>query len=204
MNTKKESVFGERLKKTLKEKGVSVKDLAEILGYSTDAIYSYTSRGILPNTETICRICDCLECDPGYLLGFHEAKNFDTQAVCNKTGLHPEAVERLTQYHNTPGFHFSLDLISLLVMDSNLLNNLRQFFSADFVNGLNLSVYNNETGKPEERSISEKETVLLNGERIDIDILRQAALNKIEHNLFSLADRSQGKTLAETIENYKM
>lgn len=65
--------LSERLKELRKIKGLTQKDLAEAIGVSLSAIYSYESRRQIPNIQIIFDICKRYDVSADWLLGLDEA-----------------------------------------------------------------------------------------------------------------------------------
>lgn len=67
--------FGNRLKELLKEKGMTIKELAEISGISINTLYSITKRDTqIPSSDIINKIADALGVDTTLLLTYEDWK----------------------------------------------------------------------------------------------------------------------------------
>lgn len=62
--------FINQVERFMKDKGVSVSELAIVCECSENTILNYISNNIIPDTPAILRICNALKCTPSELLGF--------------------------------------------------------------------------------------------------------------------------------------
>lgn len=65
-------VFGERMKKIRNNRGMKQKDVAAITSYCKSQIGALETGRVRPNIDTIIAICDTLQADPLYLLGYRD------------------------------------------------------------------------------------------------------------------------------------
>ena len=72
------TVFAQRLTGLLKEKGVSQKELAELVGVTEASISRYMNSERIPKSEIIANIATALHTTSDYLLGTEEEGNIDT------------------------------------------------------------------------------------------------------------------------------
>lgn len=67
------NAFSERLLKLRREKGLSQKELGELLGVSNKAISKWENGEAMPKTETMLKLAELLEIDGNELLGIYSA-----------------------------------------------------------------------------------------------------------------------------------
>lgn len=68
--------FGKRLKEILKNKGITIKELAELTGISINTLYSITKRDtLMPDIEIIEKIVSALNIDKTELLTYEVVSN---------------------------------------------------------------------------------------------------------------------------------
>ena len=72
------TVFAQRLTGLLKEKGVSQKELAELVGVTEASISRYMNSERIPKSEIIANIATALHTTSDYLLGTEKEGNIDT------------------------------------------------------------------------------------------------------------------------------
>lgn len=89
--------FAKRLYQLMDEKGVSRSALGNAVGVTRQSIAQYLDGNTQPNAEKLCAIADFFNVSADYLLGRTDCRSsdIDMQEICKKTGLWPEAVERL-------------------------------------------------------------------------------------------------------------
>lgn len=89
--------FANRLFRLMNENAVSQTALANAVGVTRQSIAQYLEGNTQPSAEKICAIADFFNVSADYLLGRTDCKSpdIDMQAICKKTGLWPETVERL-------------------------------------------------------------------------------------------------------------
>ena len=68
------NIFGERLSKLLKEKGIKQREIAEMLGVDEVNISRYIHGTRIPRNETACKIAELLDTTVVYLFGLREQK----------------------------------------------------------------------------------------------------------------------------------
>ena len=69
--------FGERLKKLRKQKGLTQKQLAELIGVKNSIISFYEVGDRIPSPEIIIKLSAVLNSSTDYLLGVEKGKNID-------------------------------------------------------------------------------------------------------------------------------
>lgn len=99
-NTTDLYIFGERLKRSLKENKIKVKDLAAYLHYSEDQISNYCRGLNFPDIEILKKIVlffreKNIDISLDYLCGLEEEKTHDLAFICQETGLTEEAVNAI-------------------------------------------------------------------------------------------------------------
>lgn len=99
METKCLQIFGQRLKELREERGISQRELAEIIGISKGAVYYYESDGRAPDIVTLEKLCDYFEVSADYLLGRTNARTpkLKLKSVCEKVGLSDKSVLMLAR-----------------------------------------------------------------------------------------------------------
>ena len=60
--------FGNRLRKTRKDRGLTLEKLAEACSTSSTVLRNYEKSRTMPNVDMLLRICEALEVSPDYLL----------------------------------------------------------------------------------------------------------------------------------------
>lgn len=106
------SVFGTNLKTAMKKKDeyhtdngkrkctkrYRMKDLAEDIGYSINAIYGWTKKdGQLPSSIELKKIADVLGVDTAFLLGEQVCQRNSDQTICNVTELNETSAKLLSE-----------------------------------------------------------------------------------------------------------
>jgi len=61
--------FANMIKELREEKGLTQRQLAEIIGLTSNAVYEWEKRGKQPNFETLCKLADFFNVSIDYLLG---------------------------------------------------------------------------------------------------------------------------------------
>lgn len=115
METKCLQIFGQRLRELREERGISQRELAEIIGISKGAVYYYESDGRAPDIVTLEKLCDYFGVSADYLLGRTNARTpkLKLKSVCEKVGLSDKSVLMLARLkkENNP----RLRIINLLL-----------------------------------------------------------------------------------------
>lgn len=125
METKCLQIFGQRLRELREERGISQRELAEIIGISKGAVYYYESDGRAPDIVTLEKLCDYFGVSADYLLGRTNARTpkLKLKSVCEKVGLSDKSVLMLARLkkENNP----RLRIINLLLeqADSDIEDN---------------------------------------------------------------------------------
>ncbi len=65
-------MYGQRLRESREEKGLTQKQLADLLLTTQSTIGKYEREELQPNVETIIKICKTLEITCDYLLGLED------------------------------------------------------------------------------------------------------------------------------------
>ncbi len=73
------TVFAQRLTELLKERGVSQKELAELVGVTEASISRYMNSDRIPKAEIIANIATALQTTSDYLLGTEEEGDLETE-----------------------------------------------------------------------------------------------------------------------------
>lgn len=102
-----ERYIADRIKTLREKRKLSKTDLAKKLSadeHEVDSIRiqltNWESGKRIPETSTLCRLCNALDCDIEYLLGAIDAPHRATHDVMAQTGLDKTAVEKLQQIHS--------------------------------------------------------------------------------------------------------
>ena len=92
--------FPQSLKKRMKEKGVTITDLAAHLGVTTSAVDRYQTGASGVSMSTLKKIAEKLECSTDYLLGIVEDPSPDPniRMIRDYTGLSDNAIEMLHNF----------------------------------------------------------------------------------------------------------
>lgn len=88
-------LFMKRLKILQKESGYKIEDLAGLLGLNINTYKSYANKGIVPPTETLCRIADFFKVSTDFLLGRSEYRSVGNDLIGLETGLSNKSIEIL-------------------------------------------------------------------------------------------------------------
>lgn len=101
------SEFAVKLREEFAITAKDVKDLADYLGCSVQAINQYKQGQALPKIENLIKIAKFYDCSLDYLIGLSDVKKPDAniKAVCEYTGLNERAVEKLHWYTSTHENH---------------------------------------------------------------------------------------------------
>ena len=105
----------DRLKELRREKGVSVNELAAMLGRAESTFRTWEIGKSNPDVDALLALADYFNCSVDYLLGKSSMKipEPDIQMVCNYTGLTEKAVQVL---RDSPSFNDRLrDVVNLLL-----------------------------------------------------------------------------------------
>jgi len=105
----------DRLKELRREKGVSVNELAEMLGRAESTFRTWEIGKSNPDVDALLALADYFNCTVDYLLGKSSMKipEPDIQMICNYTGLSEKAVEVL---RDSPDYNGRLrDVVNLLL-----------------------------------------------------------------------------------------
>lgn len=99
-NTSDLNIFGKRLKRSLKENKIRLKDLAVYLNYSEDQISNYCRGLNFPSIEILKKTVlffreKGIDISLDYLCGLEEAKTHDLAFICQETGLSEAAVSAI-------------------------------------------------------------------------------------------------------------
>ena len=99
-NTTDLYIFGERLKRSLKENKIRLKDLAVYLNYSEDQISNYCRGLNSPDIEILKKTVlffreKNIDISLDYLCGLEEEKTHDLAFICQETGLSEEAISAI-------------------------------------------------------------------------------------------------------------
>lgn len=132
---------GDRITKLREALGWSREKLAEELGKDVKQVYRYESGIIFPPGEVLMDLHDIFNVSLDYLTGGDDYKNKDIEFICDKTGLSPEAAEKLLScktlkkslYGKDISIRFtdlftSMELINCL-LSSDSLGELALYFS---------------------------------------------------------------------------
>lgn len=112
-------IFGLRLKELREERGISQRELAEIIGISKGAVYYYESDGRAPDIVTLEKISDYFDISADYLLGRTNARTKKPllRSICDKTGLSDKSVRMLARLKKENNSR--LRIINLLLEQAN-------------------------------------------------------------------------------------
>lgn len=72
MTTTQQKIFAERLNKTLKRRGITQTDLAQLVGVTKASISLYSTGKSIPRLNVLNKIADVLQVKAEWLLGFDE------------------------------------------------------------------------------------------------------------------------------------
>lgn len=99
-NTFLKSVFIERLRKLMKEKGYSVNKLHEVSGITRRNIDYYldTSSSTIPKTDTLFDLAESLNVSVDYLIGRDDVRHFGNAEIIEATGLSETSIEVLRDF----------------------------------------------------------------------------------------------------------
>lgn len=99
-NTSDLNIFGKRLKRSLKENKIRLKDLAVYLNYSEDQISNYCRGLNSPDIEILKKTVlffreKGIDISLDYLCGLEEEKTHDLAFICQETGLSEAAISAI-------------------------------------------------------------------------------------------------------------
>lgn len=77
--------FKDRIRTARKNKKITQKELAEQLNMSHNAVSNWENGESQPDYNILCRICDILDVDPNYLLGYETKKEKENKNISEKT-----------------------------------------------------------------------------------------------------------------------
>lgn len=119
MEAKCLQIFGQRLKNLREEKGVSQRELAEIIGISKGAVYYYESDERAPDIVTLEKLSDYFGVSADYLLGRTNARTQKPKlrSVCEMVGLSDKSVRMLVRLKKENNSR--LRIINLLLEQAN-------------------------------------------------------------------------------------
>lgn len=126
MEYKKQEI-AERIRSKRKEKGCNQGALIEALSYKGVRV----GRNTLSNIENgdfshcslnlLIAVCEILGCDIGYIVGEYDYSTKETAEICKETGLSEKAIEKIFKWKRSGFGDFSMDLISEMIEDDELL-----------------------------------------------------------------------------------
>ncbi len=116
-NTADLNIFGKRLKRSLKENKIRLKDLAVYLNYSEDQISNYCRGLNSPDIEILKKTVlffreKGIDISLDYLCGLEEEKTHDLAFICQETGLSEEAVKTLKRDKKISSYKYFSSLIA--------------------------------------------------------------------------------------------
>lgn len=113
-----------RMRELMKDKNVSLAEMAEKLEKSKQAVSQYQNGTILPNLETLVKIADTLDTTTDFLLGRTDDPNVQCSIV-DDTGLTADAITILKTFKHsqTQGYDL-LHLINRIICSKNLVHAL--------------------------------------------------------------------------------
>lgn len=127
------SVFAQRLKAIMKEKGVTQQQLAEQLHMTRQAVSLYLTGQALPAIDKLLTITDYFDVSADYLIGKTDVRTQDTDVkmICDYTGLSEEAVANLHNLYHELREEYSLIPYHSETMEViNFMLENRMFFKA--------------------------------------------------------------------------
>lgn len=130
MKTKEElnKEFGKRLKKLLKDKGLSQKELAKMVFLSEPAISGYIKGTSMPDYHILISIAKCFNVSVDYLLGVSNASTVtdeELKAAADRWGISGEAVEQIRRFplYNYPSKYLRVtETFNSLVEHKSFIN----------------------------------------------------------------------------------
>lgn len=112
-----EKYIADRIKALREKRKLTKIDLAKKLSadeHEVDSVRiqltNWESGKRIPETSTLCRLCNALDCDIEYLLGAIDAPHRATHDVMEETGFAKSAVEKIQQVHSYP--HGNLGVVA--------------------------------------------------------------------------------------------
>lgn len=87
-----------KLKEFRESKGLSQKELAEMIGMSYRSIQQWERGDTFPNASALCDLCSVLECEPNDLLGWYDEHPEDRPS----TSVSREEAVLLDNYRASP------------------------------------------------------------------------------------------------------
>lgn len=126
------SVFAQRLKAIMKEKGVTQQQLAEQLHMTRQAVSLYLTGQALPAIDKLLTITDYFDVSADYLIGKTDVRTQDTDVkmICDYTGLSEKAVQNLNDFvyystdtANTELYKTMLQFMEYLLSEQTITEN---------------------------------------------------------------------------------
>ena len=114
------TIFARRLKDTREERGVSAKELAEVLGVNATTIYRYETAGFQSIKSPVLQaIADYLNVNPDYLIGATDNKHTFKEAeelLSGITDIQKKILEKTNPLSQEEQQRY-LDLLNVLLKD---------------------------------------------------------------------------------------
>lgn len=116
-----------RIYTEIKESPYSQVSFCEKIGYSRVSLNNCRKNGTIPPLEVLCRMCELLNCELGYLLCEYDCKTRENADIQKETKLNEKTIERIK--NNLP-FRQLIEYMSkgLIPYDSD--NNIKNLFSS--------------------------------------------------------------------------
>lgn len=96
-SSEKETIFATKLCELIKERKTTIKDVANHLGFSRQAVSQYCNENTQPNVDAILKIAEYFNVSCDYLLRGISSENL---SISEETGLSEDAIMVLRQYRN--------------------------------------------------------------------------------------------------------
>lgn len=129
---KKIKMWYSNLELLRREKGITQKELADLLGISTKTYRDYELQKVLPRTDILIKLSDYFDVTTDYILGRSVCRSLDNEYIHAKTGLDDNAIDVLTlwnKYDTIPENPLNEDgSFAFETQQENVINILNKLF----------------------------------------------------------------------------
>lgn len=122
--------LGELIAELRQDRGLTQKELGDILCVSSGTISNYENGVTLPPLERMIALATIFDCDVAYLLGDYSKEKKDNSDICDMTGLSEKAVSRLLLYKSQ--YSDNVDSLNFLLESDNLEDVLYHMLKRSF------------------------------------------------------------------------
>ena len=134
-----DGIFAERFRAVMDVTKTTQDMLEKQIGVKRQSISTYMDGSVMPNVETLHKICSYFDLPSDYLLGFTNSKSRDIsdQQIQDKTGLSYEAIKNLEEiYRGSPpqlfAMPFDIGVINYMLSDKDRIRKYLSIISKYF------------------------------------------------------------------------